>query len=283
MRNPTFDRGDVLPDGQAPKSIRTFLRTLGGVNIYGEPNLRVVLANKITQVRGGAWHDWPEGTELSDQGGIVFSEETEVRRVVMPGALGKKLVADIEMPCETFISKQQPLRVVNEMRTVLRYPSLEGWMLQQWEPASRYAPREWWERHRVPGAAHLMVLGPFPDTGRYDPFVEWLDMTEPGHPYKRQTWPEIPAVARLEEGYYRMLRSKEKAQSANPDWRKMTAMIELQEQRQFEHEKAIKENAAAYKDAISPLMGSTLEAGRAREDVANRLRAKGLEMGHCGN
>lgn len=282
MRSATFNRNDVLPAGEAPKNVQNFLRRLGGLNVYGEPNLRVVLADHITQVRGGAWHDWPEGADLNSQGGMVFSEETMVKKVTMPGALGKKLVVDVEMPCEMSISEQKPLRIVNEMRTVLRYPDIQGWMMQQWEPASRYAPRTWWEQHKVPGT-DFMILGPFPDTGRFEPFVEWLDMTTPGTPYRRQTWPEIPALARLEEGYYRMLRSKEKEQSANPDWRKMTALIELQEQRQAAHRKAQEENKAMYRDALKPLLGSSLEAGRAREEVADRLRAKGMEIGHCGN
>jgi len=230
MKTPTFKRDDVLPAGEAPKSTKKFLAQLGGLNIYGEPNLRIVLADSIMQYRGGLWHDWAPGTDLKNQGGMVFSEETEVKRVVMPGAMGKQLVVDVEMPREMQISEQKPIRVVRELRWIQRYPDMTGWMLQQWEPASRYAPREWWEAQRVPGAEDLAILGPFPDQGRYEPFVEWLDMMNPSLPLKRQTWPEIPPVARLEEAYYKTLRSAEKAQSANPDWRRMTTLIEWREQ-----------------------------------------------------
>ena len=145
-------RQDVLPTGEAPKSVKQFLLTLGGRNGYGEPMLRCVLADHILQLRGGVWHDWPKNTDLRDQGGLVFSDEKKIVKTVMKSPTGQRFLTEVEMPAEMQVSDQKPMRVVREMRWIKRFPNMRGWMLQIWEPASVYAPRTWWESKRVPGA-----------------------------------------------------------------------------------------------------------------------------------
>jgi hypothetical protein len=71
----TQERNDILPEGRAPRVVRKFLRQVGGLNPYGEDNYRLVLAQCVMILRGGEWWDWPEDTDIEDQGGITFSEE----------------------------------------------------------------------------------------------------------------------------------------------------------------------------------------------------------------
>jgi hypothetical protein len=269
-RSTKWHRNDVLPQGQAPKSVQKFLLNLAGWNPHGEPMLRLVLADMILIFRGGLWHDWPDYANLNDMGGLIFSEKKVQRQVVMNGVLGKKFVAMIESPEEMMVNPQQPMKVVREMRWIQRYPNKRGWMLQMWEPPSRYGDRAWWESHRVPGAEDLMVLGPFPNEGAYEPFLSWIGMDEQGKPFCEPTWKEIPALSRLELGYSMMMRNRQEAQSANKDWRMLSRMIEWKNQEEAQARKDHSENLARLRDAVRPLFASTLGARQLRTAMEKR-------------
>lgn len=277
-------RQDIPPDGQAPKAVQRFLLNLGGWNPYGEPMLRLVLADKILIHRGGVWHDWPEWAKLEDMGGLEFSDEKEIiENVEMNGPDGHKIVVDIEQPKEIRLKEVHPVRVVSEMRWVQRYPNKRGWMLQMWEPASRYGSRQWWEAQRVPGASDLMILGPFPERGEYEPCFDWIDVDVQGTPYSCSSWPEIPALSKIEYGFTFMMQHREKAQSANPEWRKLTRMIEWKNQEIAKETKIREEKLARMRDHLSAMTSTSLAAGRVREGWANEARKKGVDISHVGN
>lgn len=283
MKKEIPERSDVLPAGIAPRNVRRFLHKLGGENQYGEPMLRIILAQHHMILRGGIFHDWPNGTSARDQGGLVFSE-TMVRRKFVTKQAGVTVQTTVEMPEEIGISHQQPVRVVREMRWLKRFPLLNGWMLQHWEPAGYGgASRTWWESQRVPGAEGLMTLGPFPEKGDYEPFLEWIDLDKQGKPLVVPCWPTIPPLAKMEQGYLMMVQHREKAHSANPEWRKLTRMIEWHDQRMAQERKEDEENRAILRDQLRPIFASSLESGRIREQLAARARARGVEIGHVGN
>lgn len=273
-RTTKWKRGDVLPAGEAPKAVQQFLLKLGGWNPHGEPMLRIVLADKILIFRGNAWHDWPDYASLNDMGGLQFSEEKIRKEIIVNGPMGKKFLTTVEMPAEMSVNPQKPMRIVREMRWIQRYPKKRGWMLQMWDPPSRYGDRTWWENQRVEGAEDLMILGPFPDNGAYEPFLSWIGMDEKGKPFCEPTWKEIPSLAKLELGYSMMMHGRNEAQSANKDWRILSRMIEVKNQQDVQEERDHKENLARLRDAVRPLFASTLGARQIRTALEKRSRER---------
>lgn len=276
------ERSDILPLGRCPEIVWRFLRQLGGLNPYGEPNLRLAKASSIMVLRGGEWHDWPKNTNLQDQGGIYFSEKKKIVRTVQPGYAGTKMLVDVEMPEEISVVDQKPMRVIKEMRWVKRYPSMSGWLLQHWDPAHKYGDRTWWETKKVPGT-DFQILGPFPERGDYEPLIAYIDFSQQGTPVITQTWNEILPFSHMEEDYQRWMQMKQVHESPNADWRKLTRMIEYQNQEAAREARDTEEMRLRIKDQMTPIFASSLEAGRWREELANRCRARGIHMAHCGN
>ena len=284
------ERNDVTPAGRPPDVYRRFLTQVGGVNPYGEPRYRLVRAEEALVFRGGIWHDWPENTSARDQGGIVFSEEKKLVQTVVPDALGGKHLITSEVPAEVGISTTQPLRVVREMRWISRYPQLKGWVLQHWDPADMYAPRETWENLIVPGGPpRLQWLGEFPVCGAYELSCEWYD-SQQGKICRLPGLPELPPFGLLERSILQresanelaMARMREPEQLR--DWRRMTRMLEWQEQQEAEKQKRIELAQRMYRDAARTIFGSSLEAGRIREMLAKRANARGAGITeHVGN
>lgn len=276
---------DVMSFGRCPEIVWRFLRQLGGLNPYGEPNLRLALVSSIMQLRGGEWHDWPKNTNLKDQGGLTFSEKKKIVRTVQPGYAGQKLLVDVEMPEEISVTDQKPMRVVKEMRWVKRYPTMNGWMLQHWDPPHKYGDRAWWEQHKVPGT-DFQVLGPFPERGDYEPLIAYVDFSQPGTPVITQTWNEILPFSHMEEDYQRWMQMKDAhaGESANADWRKLNRMIEYQNQEAAREARDTEEMRLRIKDHMAPIFATSLEAGRIREDLNRRRMERGLpSLGHVGN
>lgn len=278
----TSERSDILAAGRCPLIVQRFLRQLGGLNPYGEPNIRIALADHILIQRGGEYHDWPKGTDLRDQGGLIFSEKTKIVHTTAPGPNGTKVKISAEMPEEMYVSQQKPTRVVKEMRWVKRYPDLKGWMLQHWDPPHNYGSREWWEAQKV-GGTEINILGPFPERGDYEPFIVWVEFKGGKMRYEHQTVAEIPAFSRIEEGYNQWMRTREELLSACKEWRQLTRMIEFQRQQEAKEKKDDEEFQLRLRDRIAPVFSSSLEAGRIREEWAQRARAKGVQISHVGN
>src|SRR5271169_5363583 len=111
------ERADVLPNGQAPEHIRKFLRQAGGVNPWGENKYRLVLADCVMLYCGGRWHDWAPETELLDQGGLEFTGKRKTQYVMRdPVDHTKQIMVEAESPAKVGVKKQQPIRIVEEMR-----------------------------------------------------------------------------------------------------------------------------------------------------------------------
>jgi len=274
-------RSRVLPGGEAPRRVRRFLERVGGTNPHGEPNYRIVIAEFVQIYRGNNWHDWPKNTRIQDQGGLVFSEERKIVRTVVPDVTGGKHELVYEAPAEVAVSHQQPLRIVSEMRWIRRYPHLNGWVLQHWDPPYLYGSRAEWESHRVPGATHLLSLGEFPNHGDYEISCEWCD---PQKGFQRLGGlPELPPLSILETAIQQREARRHEQLSANPEWRHLTRMLEWQEQQEAEERKNKESLQKYYRDIMKPYMASSLESGRLREQLANRARARGVELGHVGN
>lgn len=271
----TPERQDINPSGRAPKEVRRLLLQLGGTNPYGEPNIRIAQADSILIYRGNEWRDYPPGTKLEDHSGLEFCEQKQIVNVA-----GRT----VEMPIGLRLKKDPVVRVVKEMRWIKRYPDLKGWMLQHWDPPNLYGSRRWWEAQVVPGT-DLQYLGPFPEKGDYEPFIVWVDFDQKTQSLSisNLTSPEIMPFSKMEEAYGQWMQRREEVQSGNPDWRMLNRMIEAQRQQEAKEKKEQEDFDLRMKDATNFIYSSSLEAGRHREEMAKRARARGVELGHVGN
>jgi len=104
--------------------------------------------------------------------------------------------------------------------------------------------------------------------------MEWIDPKD--RKLTTSCWPSIPPLDRMELGYQMMVRGRSESQSANPEWRRLTRMIEWHDQQKAIQEKEDAENAAILRDQLTPIFSSSLEAGRIRERLAARARARGV-------
>lgn len=277
------ERNDVPPAGRPPDVYRRFLTRVGGVNPYGEPRYRLVLAQSVLVHRGGIWHDWPENTSVQDQGGLQWSERRKQIQEIVTDNLKRKYKMTLEVPESVGISAQQPLRVVREMRWIPRYPHLSGWILQHWDPASLYGTRESWENLIVPGGPpRLQWLGDYPEHGAYELSCEWYD---PQKGFCRLPGlPQLPPYGLLERSIQQRESAMHKHVSANAEWRRLTRLLEWQEQQEAEKRKRIEMLQKMYRDVTRTVFGSSLAAGRLREQLAKRANERGAGISeHVGN
>jgi hypothetical protein len=273
------EREDVLAAGYAPKEVRKFLAKLGGLNPYGEASYRMVLAQHVLIYRGNHWTDWPENSNLEDQGGLVFSEETKMVDTVVKTPAGiQKITA--EVPAETYVSRVRPLREVDEMRWIPRYPHLSGWILQHWDPPSAYGSKEEWEKHTVKGRPDLLLLGNFPSKGDYEISAEWI---EKSGAVAQCAFEKVPPFDWLERAIAQREYNRNQLVSANKDWRMLVRMHEFRNQQEKEARKRREMLEMKIREKIKPIFASSLEAGRIREQLAARARERGVVMGHVGN
>lgn len=119
-----------------PSDVKEFLRVYGGVNPYGKPLFRLIVASDRLVKEAGVYRDWDKNLAVAERGGL-------------PGTHNK------------------PTRVVTEMREVCKYPHMEGWILEKWFPASTYGTRDTWEGF-VAVDGFTPCLGPYPAEGDYE-------------------------------------------------------------------------------------------------------------------
>lgn len=274
------ERDDVLRAGWAPIYVRRFLRRVGGLNPYGEPKYRIVLAEKIHEWHGGRWHDWPENATLQDMGGMKFEADKELQKHVIElahkGIPPQELYAELVRLVPT---ANKPVRVVEEMRFVQRYPYVKGWIFQRWRPASQFGSRIWWEAQTVQGRPDLPMLGPFPEKGAYE-LIDRLEMTNKGVIQNVSSYAEIPPMGNLERAI-NFLEGEhfEENYCADPETRRMLRLHEYQVrlQKQFKNERH--EREAMIADILKPYLSSSLAGGAMRTELANRAGV----TSHVGN
>ena len=269
------------PNCRSTDRVYNFLRKIGGVNPYGENNYLAVIASEARFLAGGEYHDYPESVQGLDQGGIEFDPELVTIPVSTKVAgTSHRETVHVEMPCGMHV-KNQPLRVVKEMRWVERWPQLEGWVILHWEPGGGGCSRQWWEQWKVPGT-HLQMLGPWPERGMYWTFCEGIDLGKKEIRYA--TFSRIPAFDWMERAIAQFEHNRGMPDTiADRNFRMMAALSEARERKAVEARKAKQELKKYFDDITRPLLSSSLEAGRAREHLARKVKARtGQDLGHVG-
>jgi hypothetical protein len=111
----------------------------GGVNKYGEPRYRLIWAADRFEQAAGEWLEWDENLGVNDRNYVNRKGD----------ALNK------------------PLRVVEDIRWVNKYPVKDKWFLEKWLPSETYGSVDEWYKHRSPSGKYPS-LGGYPYEGDYE-------------------------------------------------------------------------------------------------------------------
>lgn len=255
-----FIREDVAPAAVAPQAVRDLLLRVGGRNPYGEPNFRLVLASGVRKLQGAEWHTYRAGFTLrKKRDGMFVDEDGNV-------CIDHNFQA-IEPP-------EKPISSRVEMRWIKTYPMLKGWVLEEWHPAHKFGSPKEWAKYRVKSrnpdgteTTHkLNQLGPYPECGKY-----MLRLPE-GYPY-------VPPlhVLRVAVNYVESNRSY--WNQLTPDARRRLEEDSDLQQAALHAKREDEYRRDMMRDLTSPMLSTSLEAGRWREQLAKR---RGLKIGHVG-
>ena len=230
-------RNDVQGVERASQDTSEFLVTVGGLNPYGEPMWRVVLArNVIWKVEGGKV--WDASLSIAERGGI----DVESGRVY-----GNRPVRD------------EGERLVEQQR----YPHLEGWILQKWFPASSYDRAQWFAPEHCL-ADGTPKLGPYPLFGDYEMMAGPMERVPSG-----------AQLREFISAYYRGLESR--GTSVTTRLHEMLNAMEYDERRRVKHAREFMDeymrDKCSYLHSTSLLAGQIrtqkAEALGIREHVGN--------------
>ncbi len=150
-------------------------------------------------------------------------------------------------------------------------------------PAHLAAPtRAWWEQWKVKGT-DLQIMGPWPERGLYWTFAEGIDIGTKLITYS--TFEKAPPFDWMERAIAQFEYNRGKADKiADQNFRMLAALSEMRDRKAAQERKRIQVVKKLLDDTTRPLWGSSLAAGRAREHLAARIRARtGQSMGHVGN
>lgn len=156
----------------------------------------------------------------------------------------------------------KPIRIVEELREIEAYPNLEGWLVERWYPADMLGwTRQEWEKRPI--------LGPYPERGRY---INCNTKPIANTPTLNQVEGVINAVE------YKISNKKGTLQSRIRE-NEERIQKSLAEKKRQEKQR----NIDKMREVTRAILGSSLAAGRIRESIANRIRARGVAIGHVGN
>jgi hypothetical protein len=219
-----------------PRETERFLVSYGGKNPFGLPKWRLIVASERMVKEAGVFRDWAPGLSIAERGGLNFSPN--------PNAPG----------CNFQPYSNKPLRVVTEVREVRRYPQAEGWILENWWPASRYGTQEDWYSYKAVDGITPM-LGPYPECGDYE-FIYALGS-------------RLPTVATLESHISKYVSAQEN-KKGTPESRAQEYLQRYEENLELDEKKRKAEYEAQFRDHLSPLKSGSLAASRWRQYLAAR-------------
>jgi len=133
----------------------------------------------------------------------------------------------------------------------------------------------------VTGRPDLPVIGEFPSKGQYERQFFYLD--QDGE--KQETFRSMPGESWMQsaiEHHERKLADKAN-ESPNVEWRMLQTLAAIKKAREAYEASQRSEHDAKIKDRISPIFSKSLAGGRYREQLAQRCREQGIELGHVGN
>jgi hypothetical protein len=153
---------------------------------------------------------------------------------------------------------ERPLSSFTGYKEVKRYPEddKQGWIIERWTPRTIYGSPEEWNDSRffVPGTT-INRLGPYPYEGKYE-------------------WAVGPFHAPPTIGFLLDWITAAEAKAENMDWDTARVVRErydaVVEENERAERKLTEENAARLRDAMSPILSTSLAAGRWRNEMFER-------------
>jgi hypothetical protein len=272
------ERSDILPEGRAPKHIRKFLQAAGGVTPWGENRYRLVLAQCVMVYVGARWHDWSVNDDLLDQGGLEFSKETRKSTYLTrdPTNPRREIAIQADVPAFVRPKPNKPVRIIEEMRWIRRYPDITGWLFQVWYPSSYYSRQHY--DVTVAGRPDLPLLGEFPARGQYERQFAHMRGGK-----IHETFDKMPGESWMERAIQHHEAKIAKDASPNVEWRMLVTLNDMKKARETYERKEREEFEARVKERISPIFSNSLAGGRIREQLARRCLEQGIKLGHVGN
>lgn len=124
------------PLRDTPTAVTESISEHGGLNQYGKPYWRVVLAFNHTRKKRGLWHEFADGTfeQFTSDGHGKFRH-----------------------------NPLHALRVVDEVRDTPMWPIPNQWIVERWFPAEVWGERETWPKtsaYPEEGEYYLVLKGP---------------------------------------------------------------------------------------------------------------------------
>lgn len=231
LRTPRVLRDEVRGVLRPPREIQEFMLRVGGYTPFGEAMYRMEWAENIYQLEGGIWTEWDDDVPVSERGGLY--------------------------------STATPKSVTVDLREVLRYPGMVGWIIERWESVDYFGGKQSWEAAKVPGT-DIPFLGPLNEHGRYvlvsGPSVEMPTTLDIKGAIEQVEWNKDQHHGSVERA----------TQEALND-----ATYRYEEEGRKLRERA----EATFRDAMSPWHSTGLAAGRWRNEMAKRA---GITE-HAGN
>ncbi len=215
-----------------------------GMNPYGRPNYRFVLAECVTEIKGGEYNDWHKDTPIEDRGTPMVDPLTGERS-----------------------APYRPLRTAIEYREVRKYDedTKQGWVLERWTPRHVYgSPEAWDDASHMVGGTQINRLGPYPYEGNY----EWAI----------GPFAQVPEVGFLLDY---ITHCETVRQNIDSDLAKIVRQRYDDARREAAEKdrKLTEENAARLRDAMKPMLSNSLAAGRWRTEMFERAGFRS----HVGN
>ena len=249
-------RNDLLPSNVTiPKDTLRAIKRVGGVNPFGEPMFRLILAECRVIRSAGSWNQWSKNVPVEDRGGLGIKH---VIQMLKDGCSAQEINEYVNSR-----TAAQPEKTIVGMvdRRLYQY---QGFILEKWKPAITFGSPDDWYSYRFQGEA---ALGPYPTYGDYE-------LCAGPTPY-------LPTQEECIEAIQRTFREiDERPSSPQARMSQMLAAMEEQEkalQRETENkiEAGLKEDAMIYKTI------SSTGAGRARQELAKQAGVP--DNIHCGN
>lgn len=248
-----------LDDYSGPEisTTRDFLIRIGGKSHAGYPNYRLVQSENVLEQKGGEWQDWDDNLAPEDRARFIRKIITFPQKQII---LGKEV--EVKNQRTILVPGNTPIRTVTEVRLVPKYSHLDtqGWILERLYPAEAFGLPEDWYAHVVPGT-DVPRLGPYPADGQYE-MIAGVFLQE-------------PSISFLEQYI-----AFQKARTREMQERDVRSILNDKIYAHEQQEKKKRELAEQrIRDLISPLYGTSLEAGRWRNEVAIQAGIRS----HMGN
>lgn len=228
-----------------PRATERFLKAYGGKNPFGGPQWRLIAGPDRLVKESGVYRDWAPGLSTAEKGGIDFQPNPDA-----PG-------------CNFTRFDNKPIRVVTEMREVIKYPHADGWVLEKWFPASTYGTQaEWYSYKAVDGFTPM--LGPYPECGDYEMIYG--------------PWLKVPTTDML-QGMISRYSAGINNRKGSPESRAQEYLLRYQYEEEQSEIKRKAEYALMMADHLSPMKSGSLAASRWRQGLAERSGNRNEHIG----